>query len=370
MRNFRILCFLALSAMLFAGCQKEEKSTIFSVSGYLKMNDMPVSGATLIIDELEQYKATSDANGYFHIDNVSQGIHKLKAEKKYSDNTYILKSSDLDVNTDISLDNLILPNPVSIVDLTLDSTNNKVTIRWNKSLAEDFREYKLYSHNTSGLDETTGLLEHVATDPSDTSVVLQMVTGSTLYYRVFTMNEYGQLGGSNVESISSVNINLFTGGDFEDEALFYSKWQVGNNGNGEVQIIDSISHDGNKCLLMHCLHDTILSQYGLCSIQRQPFLVEKNVEYEVSFWYKARGLAMMNPLNFNYMQDNQNYFYNFIGDNWPGVYSNGVKILEGVDWTYFYGTFIPNNNTAITFYFMTSVSEIYIDNLSLKKKLK
>jgi hypothetical protein len=370
MRSFKILGLLALSAILFTGCQKEDKSTIFSVSGYLKLNNMPVSGAKLIIDDLEQYETTSDANGYFHIDNVAKGAHKLKVEKKYADNTYILKSSDVDVNTDISLDNLILPNPVSIVDLTLDSTTNKVTIRWNRSLADDFREYKIYSHTTSGLDETTGLLEHVTTDVSDTSVVLQMETGTTLYYRVFTMNDYGQLGGSNIESISSVNVNLFTGGDFENESHFYANWQIGNNGNGEVQIVDSISHDGNKCLLMHCMHDTAQGQYGLCYLQRQPLLVEKNVEYEVSFWYKARGLAMMNPLNFNYMQDNQNYFYNFIGDNWPGVYSNGVKILEGVDWTYFTGTFIPNNNTAIIFYFQTSASEIYIDNLSLRKKLK
>lgn len=58
--------------------------------------------------------------------------------------------------------------------LHTDSTTNIATLKWNKSTAEDFCEYKLYSHTTSGLDETTGELEHVTIDIKDTIKEIQL----------------------------------------------------------------------------------------------------------------------------------------------------------------------------------------------------
>jgi len=69
--------------------------------------------------------------------------------------------------------------------------------------ADDFREYKLYRHSTSGFDESTGELLHISTFRNDTSFTDSIPHSSTYYYRLYQMNEYGRLGGSNIVKISS-----------------------------------------------------------------------------------------------------------------------------------------------------------------------
>ncbi len=357
-----------LVTIVIGSCKKGENQ-LHDVSGYLYIRNEPIASAEVTIDGMVQYNTTSDDQGYFKIQNVSAGNHKLSAYKVTIDSSFIEASYDIDVNTNLILDSLLLPNPVKIVFCSLDSLSNEVTISWNRSVATDFREYKLYSHYSSGLDETTGTLEHVSTEIGDTTVILKVASGTQRFFRVFVMNDFGRLGGSNIKTITGVNINLLTGGDFEDESQFFSSWQV----YGNVYIIDTLKFNGNKCLFFNGLIDTIDIAFSQCRIQSPPFLVEKNMEYELSFWYKARGLAhMMMPLEFNYTQDNQTFLYTIFGDkefqgSW--VPNSPVKRLNGVDWTFYSISFIPNNNSAITFYLGGTTTELYFDDLQIKRKL-
>jgi len=348
---------------------KETDDGLHSVSGFLYIKNKPVIDATVSLDEMIQYSTKTNSQGYFKIDNISTGQYQLKAAKISADSSFVIKSYDIDVNTNINLDSIILPNPVAIENCTLDSSTNKVTIAWSKSSAKDFREYKVYSHPTSGLDETTGTLEHVATDVNDTTLTLQISNGTKLFYRVFVLNEFGRLGGSNIKFVTGVNINLLTGGDFENSSLFSSFWST----DGNIFIIDSIAKVGSHCLLINSKIDIIHNQWNNNWIISQQFLVEKNVQYELSFWYKARGFVhMMYPLNFFYFQDNQKYLWtNFGGQEFKLTSSGSGPFgkLSGVDWTYYSVKFIPSNNTAIKFYFGSSIEELYIDNLQIKKSI-
>ena len=368
--KLKIFILLLLSVILASACKKdkEENNDLFTISGYILSDGEPMGDAEVNVDMLEQYKATTNDEGYFSIDNVSPGKHTLNAVKTFEMGYYIKRSFDVDLNTDVLLDELILPNPVAIVGVVMDTIENLVTVSWNSSRADDFREYKLYSHNTTGLDENTGTLEHVATIREDTVFTLAMPNATTRYFRVFVMNEYGQLGGSNIVRATSSNKNLLTFGEFEDPNMFFQTWNV----SGNVYIVDTIQKVGNSCLLLMSKIDTVNSEWTICRFDHPQFLLEENVAYELSFWYKARGLGhMMYPLYFYYEQENERYLETIIGSDWAGAWWNNtpIKILEGVDWTFYSETFYPSNSSAIKFYFSGNIDELYFDQLQLKKKL-
>jgi hypothetical protein len=366
----RIFILLLVSMILATACKKdkEEEDTLYRISGYLLSDGEPMGNAQVNIDQLEQYKTTTNDEGYFSITDVSPGEHTLNAVKTFEMGYYIQRSFDLDMNNDLQLDELILPNPVAIMGVVMDTVENLVTITWNSSQAEDFREYKLYSHNTTGLDELTGTLEHVSTNRADTVLTLSMPSATTRYFRVFVMNDYGQLGGSNIVRATSSNKNLLSYGDFEDQDMFFQTWNI----SGNVFIVDSLQKAGSRCLLLMSEIDTINTEWTICRFDHPQLLLEENVAYELSFWYKARGLGhMMYPLYFYYEQDNQRYLETIIGSEWTGSWWNNspIKILDGVDWTYYSVVFYPAGSAAAKFYFTGNIDELYFDQLQLKKKL-
>ena len=362
------LCLFLISLLVY-GCRKDDdKDTNYDVSGYLYTNGQPIANASVNLDDMVQYQAISGSDGYFEIKGVSEGDHNLKTVKTYEDGSFITRSFELDVNGDLMLNFLLLPNPVSLLGVDIDTLLNEVTVRWNKSSADDFREYKIYSHTTSGLDETTGKLEHVATFRDDTLVTLPIPNATTMFYRVFVLNAFGQLGGSNIESTTSGNRNFFTGGDFEDEALFLSAWTV----EGNAYIIDSVSYNNSKSLYFFADWDTAGFDWTTFVIDSPPLLLNKNEVYKLSFWYKARGFGYLMNLSFclYYEQDNQNYlFTDFYPAVWEPIWSDGMLGYFDEDWTYYSLTFFPTSDGAVQFTFFGSVDQFFIDDLQLKRKL-
>ena len=79
------------------------------------------------------------------------------------------------------IESLILPKGVQIFEPE-NIGPNSMEIKWSATDANDFREYKLYRHISSGLDETTGTLVHVSTAISDTQFTDQGVNPVTTYY--------------------------------------------------------------------------------------------------------------------------------------------------------------------------------------------
>jgi hypothetical protein len=143
MKSINLFSIIIATLVFLTGCAKEER-TNFNVSGYLISKGDVMGNAEVDIDGLEQYKTKSDSEGYFSITGVSTGNHQLNVNNSYENGGYVQKSYEIEVNQDLTFDGLLLPNPVSLVLLKLDSATNKVAISWNKSSAVDFREYKLY----------------------------------------------------------------------------------------------------------------------------------------------------------------------------------------------------------------------------------
>lgn len=97
----------------------------------------------------------------------------------------------------------MLPDPVTLndSDIQRNVVSNEVTLSWNKYQGTDFREYKLYQHSSSGLDETTGELLHVATTANDMLFATTLPHSSETYFRVFVRDNFGLLGGSNIVEV-------------------------------------------------------------------------------------------------------------------------------------------------------------------------
>ena len=368
MRTYHLILALIMLISII-GCNKEEVvESDFKVSGFLKSDGKPLVNASVNINGLEQFKTITNSEGYFEVKNVSAGTHSLNTKKTMDDGSFIQKDYVIEVhNKDLQINSLILPNPVLIDTIILDSLSNIATIIWNKSISDDFREYKLYSHTSSGLDETTGTLEHVTIDSQDTTFSLTISNATTLYFRVFVLDEHGQLGGSNIENVSTVNKTYFVGSDFEDESLFFSTWQTVGN----IYIIDSVSYNNSKSLYLFSNYDTIDYYSKSYYFSHPEFLIEQNQEYVLSFWYKVRGLAnMMKPFAFGYIQDNQNNLLTDFGLIWNGEPIIGpIEYISETAWIYYEKTFFPNSNSAIKFYFNGDANELFIDDLQLKKKL-
>ena len=362
--NTTIIIFLI--GILFLGCDKDDKSG-FSVSGKLQTNGMPAANVIVTIDGLMQYKTTTDSEGKFLINNISAGDHSIDAKRSYDSGGYIQKSFDIDVNGDLNLDNLLLPNPVSISSIQLDSATNMATIIWNKSFAEDFREYKLYSHNTSGLDENTGTLVHVATDANDTIKTVHIDNSSNMYFRVFVMNEYGLLGGSNIVNVQSENINLAKGGAF-DNSDDLDSWDI----TGDVEIDNSTYHNGTGSLYLHSTIDTNSTSGGFpVSTNEISSIIdlESNRDYTLSFWYRVTGYGyMMEPIKYYYIQNNDYKISTSLNGSECGGDTSPVgpfEILNTV-WLYYSADFTSDSEDIANFHLTTTIENVWIDDLQIK----
>lgn len=192
--------FLLLSCNNNIGSNGE----LYSVEGIIEGIHGPISNAKVTIDNDYNWTRTTLEDGSFIIDKVSKGEHELYVTKDY-DSSFVERNYTISVNTDLLLDPILLPSPLTISNTEIKQTltSNMIILEWSSSDAEDFREYKLFRHTTSGLDETTGELIHVSTLRSDTTFTDSIPHFSKYYYRVYQMNDYGRLGGSNIVEVQT-----------------------------------------------------------------------------------------------------------------------------------------------------------------------
>jgi len=248
---------------------------------------------------------------------------------------------ELAVESDITLDNLTLPKAVILRPPT-NVTDNSMTLSWTKSEESNFREYKLYRHITFGLDETTGTLVYVATSVDDTIFTDQNLDPLTPYfYRVFVMNEFGRIGGSNIVGDTTMNRNFIWNGNFELQDDLLNWW----NGYAYGQAIysDSIRKEGNYSLLL--IADTVNANppYLLANLSHNDFPgLVPNKQYKISFWVKTEGPAS-----------------EYGGDFWgkrtekAGLLAYDhfgvLGIPENTDWTYIEKTFYISDQNINSF---------------------
>ena len=202
------------------------------VHGVLTFQNQPLSNANVQIDEVLNWKTTTDENGYFEIKYVTEGEHLLKSYKSLDNNMTTSSSSSIVVSAGTNeLGNIRLPEPSLLYEIDKTKLNeNLVTLKWSRSFDPEFREYKVYRKEDAGIDETTGHLVYVSTNPTDTTFIDSTYTsGLRYFYRAYILSAFGKLGGSNIESIQTSASSLLLNGNFEEEPIDNNKipqWNV------------------------------------------------------------------------------------------------------------------------------------------------
>lgn len=198
-------------------------------------------------------------------------------------------------------------------------------------------------------------------------------TNSEVYFRVFVLNEYGQLGGSNIISVASINKNLLAGGEFENSNDL-SYWDL----TGDIGIDNTDFHSGIGSALLSSTIDTVTNVIS-GTIERWPVTenemsigidLETDRDYTISFWYKLSGFGyMMYPFNFYYYQNNQEKINTTIYDyNWAGTWIplSPFKVLEDTGWLFFSKTFNSDSDANAVFHITSQVENVWIDELKIK----
>ena len=353
-----------LFAILLLSCSKNPtKSNGYDISGTISNTEGPVINAKISIDETANWTEYTDYNGHFKITGVTEGEHSLKIEKIDND-MYIEKTNTLQVSDDLVLNSLKLPIPVAIHDIK-NITVSEVTIEWNSTDAEDFREYKLFRNTTPGLDENTGELIYVSTSRMDTSYKdTNLVSGLTYYYRVYLMNDYGRIGGSNIIKAKTKIGNLIPDGGFEIPGSISENWQDSWGGELSFEYDDSIKVSGAYAFHKENLQpegQTYPNSTDMSLIK--PITLAPGVTYKFSAWMKASGMAqgttewvniVLKPIN-----------------GWTGstslVVSDAKATSEPVEieWTYCSHIFTVQEEKQFTCQINSGFNDFWIDDLEL-----
>lgn len=360
------LSFLIILLLLF-GCKEESLSPIgnFSVSGVVLSEGIPVEGAIVKISGEKVIQTQTDNSGGYKLLNVPGGNHELTVSKNIDGGGFTERTTAITVEDDLVVDNLVLPIGVRITNLQ-DVTDRSLKITWSKTDAYDFREYKLYQHNTSGLDETTGTLVHVSTEITDTSFTINNLTPLTQYYfRVYVMNDFGRLGGSNIQAAETRNLQVIKNGSFEilDPNTEYPlSWQSENF--GTLWLVDSnVVFDGKYSLSVHDQSGVIMPWQSI-----SPNDLVAGSRYNLSYWIKHDALQSPNMLEeFSIYLDNTEFTWHIQINPISGPQPES-------DWKeYIYEFTMPSvtaSNFNIRLYFLLAPDTYaWIDKISLEKVL-
>ena len=365
---------LIIFLIILSNCTKESKSPTesspisptenHSISGKVLSKGLPVESAIVSIDNSSNLRTQSDNGGNFKILNVPKGNHSLTASKSSTTGNFTERTTLITVESDMTISDLLLPvgvrlfEPDSIKDITL-------FLKWSPTDAFDFREYKVFQHNTSGLDESTGTLIHVATQINDTTFsVINLDPLTDYFFRVYTMNDVGRLGGSNIVSARTQNVQLIKNGSFESlnvDTGYPDYWQAYSSTDGYYFVDSTISQEGNYSIRIEN-GPGVNYYYQLVN----PQLIVADSRYRLSYWIRHDGFSSSGEFA---------VFMNTTEFNWQ-VQANTVRGPKpATDWIlYEYEFTAPNvnaTNYSFGFYFCIhdAGKKAWLDNISLIKVL-
>lgn len=335
-----ILIFVISFACTKIGTEADGNLT---VSGTVFYNSEPITNATVRLSNINRYETTliTNEDGYFEFQNVPNGEYELRYTKTFENGCFVERSDEINVVENCNFDNLLLPDAVSMYEPT-DVTFESLSLSWSSSTALDFREYKIYRGLTSGLDETTGLLIHVSTTTNDTTFINHDLNPlETYYYRVYVMNDYGRLGGSNIVSSTTLNMNVIINGDFEIINIynnFPENWQIWNN--ETMFTLDSLTiFSGNYSINVN--YEDNYPPHNPIYQDIDPALLIEGHRYELSFWLKIEHLSEYCWLAFSFHDQQWNYGF-------TEYFIEGT--IDDGDWIYYtYEFTIPLNLNASNF---------------------
>ncbi len=356
----KMVKFLLVLMFLLYGCSEKSTEPIdsFTVSGKVSNSQGPIANAEVSIDSSVNWETTTDNKGEFKISGVTRGDHLVRYGYTNTDGSFVKIEEDLTVVENIVLNNLKLPIPPHLQD-PAEVGVNSILLNWNSTDALDFREYKLYRKNTPGLDETTGELIFVSTSKNDTTYNdTGLISGQTYYYRVYIMNEFGSLGGSNIVNAQTTIGNIIPDGDFEDLNSL-NNWQItrGNGTNYSTILDDSVKYNGSYSLFNKNPElSTQSNKYSTFDSNFPVNLIPQST-YKLSGWAKAEGQRTdiggvdigIPPYVLITFVD-----YGSMGDS------------VNVDWTYKEIIFQAPSATDLKIHMYFAIENVWIDDISLE----
>jgi predicted secreted protein len=93
----------------------------------------------------------------------------------------------------------VTTNPPSAVTLSnpQNITSSSMTLSWSQSTDNDFVSYMIYRDTSTGVSQSSTLINTVTTKTTTAFSVTSLSALTTYYYKVFVCNSYGQCTGSN-----------------------------------------------------------------------------------------------------------------------------------------------------------------------------
>lgn len=356
-----ILCILTSCSR-----QPTDSDGLYKVMGTVYHAGQPLVGATVSLDDAMNYTTETNQEGYFQISNVVEGNHEIRFSKSFDNGSFTTRTEDIIVVSDVDLSSLILPKAVVLYEITT-ITYSSATLSWSATDASDFREYKLYRHTTSGLDETTGLLTHVSTTIDDTTFVDEnLLPAQEYFYRVYVMNEYGRMGGSNLVSTATDNHNVVKNGDFEifsPTTYRPTDWEVWLSAGPVPFFVDNANpQSGDYCLKAGLTaannYDNFFFQY-----------------YELGELIAGRTYRFSYWLRTDTLYNNQNMWLSLADEDWDNRLFNGravqgpVSILQWQEYEIEFNVpeVDPTPAYRLLFNFWVEQQDmtIWMDNISL-----
>ena len=358
MKNLKYLIILLVFVM---GCKEKitEPTNSYSVKGKVVDSNGPVSKAKVAIDNYVNWETTTDVNGDFEIRGVTKGEHSLSYSYNDTSGAFVESNANLEVNEDVILNSLKLPIPPKLY-LPSSIGITSLTLNWNLTDAGDFREYKLFRNDGPGLDETTGELIYVGTSRSDTLFTDNDIpSGKTYYHRVYIMNEYGRLGGSNIVSATTLRGNLIPDGDFENMTDIDSNWSIASGG-ATFGFTDSTKKSGVYSL-QGKLTDQSVHLKGI-----KPIKLSAGVTYEMSGWFKAYGKTTGTNEWMYFEIFEKQYDPTSFGEN-LSVWSDSPNfdVPADIEWTYVSKVFTPTKDVTVFFQIFSGIENFWFDDLKI-----
>jgi len=363
MNRIRVIFFLI--AILFLSCKEESVTPTsgYSVSGTVYSKGNLVEGASISIKNSSNLKTRTDVNGKFKLLNIPKGNHELTISKSSAEGGFSERTASITVEDDMTIDNLILPVGVILYEPT-EITDRTLKLKWSQTDASDFREYKIYQHNTSGLDETTGTLIHVATSITDTTFEVPNLNALEKYfYRVYAMNEYGRLGGSNIVNTTTLNRQIIKNGSFEvlnSSTGYPENWDC--DVFGSFWLVDSIiAQDGKYSLSVHDQSGVIMPWQAI-----SPKELIAGSRYKLTYWVKHDEFKTSNYAEeFAIFMDNEEFTWHIQ----INTVSGPTPVSDWKEFTYeFTVPLAETSNFNILLYFLLAPDTYaWIDNISLIK---
>jgi hypothetical protein len=337
------------------------ENELYNITGHISNSLGKVVNATVVLDNSTNWTTTTSSDGYFEIRNVSKGTHTLVLKKTNADGSFSETENTVSVYSDLTLDSLRLPKPLVLQDPT-DVTSSSMRLTWDKSDATDFYEYKLYRHDSPGIDETTGELIFDSISKLDTTFGDDnLYSNKNYYYRVFQMNDLGRIGGSNIVNAKTILANLIPDGGFEDPNTLENNWIVDiSSSNDILTLTDSIKYVGNYSVYASY---NGFGSYGFPIIQlKQALNVAPSTQYDLSVYVKIDGRRGNTDDMFVNIKQGNEYI--------QGIYVhpdiNPTTGYVNMDWTKFYKRLTTINNDPLEIIIIFCNENIWIDELELK----